>query len=228
MGKAAEIIEHDLRSALDNDRGSGQAMFTLADALLDRATKEESVESPRQLDEALQLLGRALSTELDVNSLLPYVYYDIARAQYAKGLYAEAMNSIDTAIAMKEDSPKYYKLWREAAEKVPLRDKADASCRLAAIYNHGAENKMRSGQSSAALDACWRSLETLVVAERCPGDVRVNQVIGTTMGRISQIVQEAGSKSKAIEFWKTVTQLESMKVLRDSANVELQILSKPQ
>ena len=88
-------------------------MESLSDALFDRAKNQGFETSGRQLDEALQLLERSTSADLNFNDL-PYIYYEIARVHCARGDSEEAIKSLGTAIAIKDDAPEFYALWCEA------------------------------------------------------------------------------------------------------------------
>ena len=46
------------------------------------------------------------------------------------------------------------------------------------------------------------------------------------MSEISQIIERAGSKAKATEFWQSIAKLESMKLLLDGAKAELERLAR--
>ena len=82
------------------------------------------------------------------------------------------------------------------------------------------------GNSGKALDFCWRGLEVLTADEKQMREVEVKQSIAATMSKISQIIEHAGSKSKAKEFWQTIAKLDSMKLLGDGAKSELERLAR--
>ena len=175
-------VEADLRNALEHDPDNGEIMEYLSDALFDRARKEGFATSGRQLDEALQLLGRSTSSEVYFRKL-PDIYRKIARVYCARGNFEEAIKSLDTAVAI-------------------------------------------IAKSSKALDFCWRALETLTANEKQIHDAEVQQEIAAMMATISQIIEHAGSRAKATEFWQSIADLESMKLLRDDAKAELDRLAK--
>jgi tetratricopeptide (TPR) repeat protein len=202
-------------------------MELLSDALYDRAKKEGFAASESQLEQALELLKHSTSAGNVPYNELPYIYHKIARVHCARGNFKEAIKSLDTAIAIKDDASEFYKLWREA-QKGLRNSAAQISCSLADLHRRTAETKLRLGNSDKALDFCWRGIEALTADEKQLNEAKVKQEMAKTMSEISQIIERAGSRAKATEFWKTITQLESMKSLRDGANAELQILARPQ
>jgi tetratricopeptide (TPR) repeat protein len=222
-----EIIVGDFREALRYDPGNGSYMEFLSGALYDRAKKEGFETSRRELDEALQLLEGSASAENLNFDELPYIYYRIALVHCARGNFEKAIKPLETAIAAKDDDSAFYMLWREA-QKGLGKNQAQVSCSLADVHRQTAETKLRLGNSDKALDFCWRGLEALTADEKQLNEAEVKKTMAATISEISQIIERAGSRAKATEFWKTITQLESMKSLRDGANAELQILSKQQ
>jgi tetratricopeptide (TPR) repeat protein len=224
LNETPEIVEADLRAALEHDPGSGSTMESLSDALFDRAKNQGFGTSGLQLDEALQLLERSTSADLNFNDL-PYIYYKIARVHCARGNFEEAIKSLGTAITIKDDAPEFYALWCEA-QKGLGKNEAQVCCSLAGVHSQTAETKLRLGNSGKALDFCWRGLEALAADENQMREVEVKQSIAATMSKISQIIEHAGSKSKAKEFWQTIAKLDSMKLLGDSAKSELERLAR--
>src|SRR5262249_30576127 len=154
---------------------------------------------------------------------LPYIYYKIARVHCALGDFKEAIKSLETAIATKEDDSRFYTLWSEA-QKGLGRNEAQVSCSLAGIHRQIAEAKFRLGNKGKALDACWRGLEELIADEKQVNEAEVKQEMAKTMAEISQIIESAGSRAKATEFWQSIAKLESMKLLRGGAKAELERL----
>jgi tetratricopeptide (TPR) repeat protein len=220
-----EIIAKDFREALRYDPGDGYSMEYLADALYDRAEKEGFQTSPGQLDEALQLLERSTSAENLAFYKLPYIYYKIARVHCARGNFEEAIKSLDAAIRIKDDAPGFYELWREAKKGLG-KNEAQVSCSLAGVHNRTAETKLRSGRNAKALDFCWRGLEALTADEKQIHDAEVKKATAATMLEISQIIEDAGSRAKAMEFWQSIAKLESTKLLQDGAKAELERLAR--
>jgi tetratricopeptide (TPR) repeat protein len=220
-----EIIAKDFREALRYDPGDGYSMEYLADALYDRAKKEGFQTSPGQLDEALQLLERSTSTENLSFYKLPYIYYKIARVHCARGNFEEAIKSLDAAIRIKDDAPGFYELWR-VAKKGLGKNEAQVSCSLAGVHRQSAEMKLRSGHNAKALDFCWQGLEALTADEKQVNEAEVKQEMAKTMLEISQIIESAGSRAKAMEFWQSIAKLESAKLLQDGAKAELERLAR--
>jgi energy-coupling factor transporter ATP-binding protein EcfA2 len=218
-----KLAEADLRKALEYN--PELAMRFLSDALYDRAEKEGFETSRPVLDEALQLLERSISAEQLQFKDLPYTYYKIARIHRARGDFREAKKSLETAIAIKDDAPAFYELWREA-QKGLGKNEAQASCSLAGFHRQIAETKLHLGNSGKALDACWRGLEALTADEKQVNETEVKQEMAATMSEISQIIERAGSRAKATEFWQSMVELESMKLLRDGAKAEVKRLAK--
>jgi len=182
LGDDPKKVEADLRNALEHDPNDGETMEFLSDALFDRARKEGFASSGRQLDEALQLLGRSTSSGISFREL-PNIYRKIAQVHCARGNFNEAIKSLDTAIAIISNSGK-------------------------------------------ALDFCWQGLEVLTADEKQIHDAEVQQEIAATMATISQIIERAGSRAKATEFWQSIASSESMKLLGDSAKTELDRLAR--
>jgi regulator of sirC expression with transglutaminase-like and TPR domain len=220
-----EIIVGDLREALRYDPGNGSYMEFLSAALYDRAKKEGFETSRRELDETLQLLEGSASAENLNFDELPYIYYRIALVHCARGNFEKAIKPLETAIAAKDDDSAFYMLWREA-QKGLGNNEAQASCSLADLHRQIAETKLRLDNSGKALDACWRGLEALTADEKQVNEADLKQEMAAIMSEISQIIERAGSKAKATEFWQSIAKLESMKLLRDGAKAELERLAR--
>ena len=217
---SSEMVEQDLREALECSPGDGSTMEILSDVLYDRAEKEGFETSRHELDEALQLLERGTSAENLSFDQLPYIYYRIARTHCALRNFDAARKSLETAIAIKDDASEFYTLWSQAEKGLGKTD-AQISCSLAAVHDEIAETKRRLGNNGKALSACWRGLEALTADEKQLNEREVREAMARTMSEISQIIERAGSRAKAKEFWQSIVELDSMKVLRDAANGEL-------
>jgi tetratricopeptide (TPR) repeat protein len=226
LNETPDKIEADLRQALKHDPSDGNSMERLSAALYDRAKKEGFETSRGELDEALQLLDRSTSAGNLHFDALPYIYYRIARVHCARGNFEEAINSLETAIAIKDDDSDFYTLWREAQMGLG-KNEAQASCSLARFHCEIAETKRRLGNSGKALDAYWRGLEALIADEKQVNEAEVKQEMKLTMPKISQIIERAGSRAKAKEFWQSIAKLDSMKLLGDGAKAELERLARP-
>src|SRR5262249_37301704 len=108
-----EEVVNDLQDALKYNPNHGPSMISLSDALYDRAERQGFATSGSQLSEALRLLEHSTSAN-DLNfDDLPYIYYKIARVHCALGDFKEAIKSLETAIATKEDDSRFYTLWSE-------------------------------------------------------------------------------------------------------------------
>ena len=227
LGASREILEEDLRQALEYHPGDGVTMELLSNALYDRANEQGFESSRPELEEALQLLERSTSAENISFDEVPYIYYNIARVQCARGDFRKAIKPLQTAIAIKDNDSSFYELWREA-QKGLGKNETQVSCSLAGIRREIAETKFRLGKSGKALDGCWRGLEELIDDEKQVNGVEVKQEMAKTMAEISQIIERAGSRAKAKEFWQSIADLESMKLLRGSAKAELERLAGAQ
>jgi tetratricopeptide (TPR) repeat protein len=225
LKETPDIVEADLRKALTYDPNHGRYMAYLSDALYERAEKQGFGSSRRELDEALQLLNSSTSAENLSFDELPYIYYKIARIHCARRNFEEASKSLETAIAIKDDDSDFYTLWRQT-QKGLGDNEAQASCSLADVLNRTAETKVRSGYNGKALNFYWRGLEALTADEKQVNEAEVKQEMAKTMSKISQIIERAGSRAKATEFWQSIAKLESMKLLRGGAKAELQRLAK--
>jgi tetratricopeptide (TPR) repeat protein len=225
LNRDLKIADADLRKALEHNPGEGYSMLQLSDNLYERAKKEGFETHHPELDEALELLNRSTSAENVQFKQLPYIYYRIARIHRARGDFLEAIKSLETAIAIKDDDSDFYTLWREAQKDLG-KNEGQASCLLAGFHRQIAETKRRLGNSGKALDACWRGLEALTADEKQVNETEVNQEMAATMSEISQIIERAGSRAKATEFWQSIVGLESMKLLRDGAKAELERLAR--
>jgi tetratricopeptide (TPR) repeat protein len=222
-----KIAEADLQKAVEYDPGEGYYNAMFANVLYDRSKKEGFETSRPELDKALQLLERSTGAENVEFKRLPEIYYGIARIHRARRDFPEAIKSLETAISIKDDNSDFYTLWRKTQKDLG-KNEAQASCLLAGFHRQIAETKLRLDNSGKALDACWRGLEALTADEKQVNEADVKQEMAAIMSEISQIIERAGSKAKATEFWQSIAKLESMKLLRDGAKAELQILSKPQ
>ncbi len=227
LNEEPEQVVKDLQDALKFNPGHGPSMMYLADALYDHAEKEGFEDSHRELDQALQLLKRSTSAEDVQYDDLPYIYYRIARVYYALGDFKQAIKPLETAIAMKDNDFYFYELWRNAQKGLGKND-GQVSCSLAGIHRQIAETKFWLGNSGKALDGCWQGLEELIADEKQLNQVEVKQEMAATISKISQIIERAGSKAKAKEFWQSIADLESMKLLRGSAKAELERLARAQ
>jgi Flp pilus assembly protein TadD len=221
-----EGAETAVRTALEYRPNDGLSMWMLSEALYDRAKKKGFETSGRELNDALDLLERSARTgNLDFDSL-PDIYYEIAQVHRARGDFGKAIESLKTAIAIKDNDPRFYALWRDT-QKQRGNNAAQASCSLADVHNGTAQTKLRSGHSGKALDFYWQGLEALTADEKQIHEGEVKHAITTTMKEISQIIEDAGSRAKAIEFWQSIAKLENMKVLWDGAKDELKRLARP-
>jgi len=223
---SSEIIEEDLRKALEYNPGDGVTMELLSDALYDRANKKGFESSRSELKEALQLLGRSTSAENLSFQDVPSIYYKIARVDCARGDFREAIKPLQTAIAIKDNDSSFYELWREA-QKGLGKNEAQVSCSLAGIRRDIAETKFRLGNSGKALDGYWRGLEELIADEQQLNHVEVKQEMAATISKISQIIEHAASRAKAAEFWKTAIESGRWNGVRELLENEEKRLSTP-
>jgi tetratricopeptide (TPR) repeat protein len=223
LNETPEGIEDDVQKALEYRRNDGLSMWMLSEALYDHAKKKGFETSGRELNDALDLLERSIrAADLGFDNL-PYIYYEIAQVHRARGDSGKAIESLKTAIAIKDNDSRFYTLWRET-EKQRGKNAAQVSCSLAGVHNRTAQTKLRSGHSAKALDFYWQGLEALTADEKQIHDVDVKKAMAATMLEISQIIEGAGSRAKAREFWQSIAKLESMKVLWDGAKDELKRL----
>ena len=88
------------------------------------------------------------------------------------------------------------------------KNEGQANCLLAGFHRQIAEKKRHLGNSGKALDACWRGLEALTADEKQVNETGVNQEMAATMSEISQVIERAGSRAKAKEFWQSIVRLE--------------------
>jgi len=223
LNETPEGVEDDVQKALEYRRNDGFSMWMLSEALYARAQKKGFGTSGRELNDALDLLERSTRAgDVDFD-WLPHIYYEIALVHSARGDFGKAIESLKTAIAMKDNDSRFYTLWRET-EKQRGKNAAQVSCSLAGVHNRTAQTKLRSGHSAKALDFYWQGLEALTADEKQIHDVDVKKAMAATMLEISQIIEGAGSRAKAKEFWQSIAKLESMKVLWDGAKDELKRL----
>jgi hypothetical protein len=226
LNETPEGIEDDVQKALEYRRNDGLSMWMLSEALYARAKKNGFETSGRELNEALDLLERSTRAgNVDFDNL-PDIYYEIALVHRARGDSGKAIESLKTAIAIKDNDSRFYTLWRETEEQRG-KNAAQVSCSLAGVHNRTAQTKLRSGHSAKALDFYWQGLEALTADEKQIHDVEVKKAMAATMLEISQIIEGAGSRAKAVEFWQSIAKLESMKVLWDGAKDELKRLARP-
>jgi Flp pilus assembly protein TadD len=217
INASPEIIEVDLRKALEHNPDDGTAMELLSDALYERAEKEGFETSDRKfLDEALQLLERSPSAGNLAFEEMPYIYYKRAQVRCARGDFEQARASLETAIAMKDDDFDFYDLlatiergiYGEAGEALVMKDLCEG-------YLRPADKQLRLGRESEALGLYWVGIERLARLRKSKNECDLDDAIANMLSKISSVIERNASRAKVSEFWKTAIESGRWNQVRD-------------
>jgi tetratricopeptide (TPR) repeat protein len=213
LNAAKAEIEADLRKAIEYEPSDANPLFALAD-LIDQ-------ERP---DEALRLLKQALKANV-ASSSLPWIHVQIAKIHQAQGRLPEAIQSIDSAIALKSNNAYWYETRAEMERKLGRPD-SEINQDLAIGYRHVGETAVKRGKHSDAFSAYWSSLEALATSKTATTSPQEQRELGAALTRISALIERLGSREKAAEFWRVVNESGRLPDLKSSVTLELERLAK--
>ena len=205
-------IEHDLRKAVEYEPFDTNSMWTLSNLI-----------NQEQPDEALRLLEQALKVNNDYSSL-PWIHAEIAKIHQAQGRLPEAVQSIDSAIALKSNNASWYETRAEMERKLG-KPEPEVSRRLAAGYRQVGDAQAKRGKTSDAFETYWSSLETLLANKDSKTTTPMQEISGL-LTQISAVIERLGSREKAAEFWRVVNESDRLPDLKRSVTLELERLAK--
>ncbi len=208
-------VEADLRKVLEYAPLDADAMWRLSVLI-----------SPAHADEALHLLEQALKANIGYYEL-PFVHERMARLHQAAGRLEEALQSIETAIAIKNDQPGWYKERAEIEAKLG-KPEAELKRHLADGYRLVGDIEMKRAKKSDAFAAYWSSLEALVRDREASAAASNDPELAQSMEKISASIERLGSKKRAVEFWRGVSEADRLPALRPSVAAEINRLTEPE
>ena len=204
-GNDTRQSEDDIRKALHYDPFDFDALSVLSYVV-------------KNHDEALEWLDKSIKVRPHDAQL----YYRKAQLLNKNNRYDEALKAINVAIAIKLDSLEFYDE-RSTAEQGRNQNKVEAVRNQAAGYGEAADNMRRLGQTGKALDTYARSLKMLAEIAQGRRNVNIQSDMIVTIHKISRMLEEQGSKAKAIEFLNL--EFGNVKGLEETLKDEISCLS---
>jgi tetratricopeptide (TPR) repeat protein/energy-coupling factor transporter ATP-binding protein EcfA2 len=151
-------------------------------------------------DEAISLVERAI--ELDPSS--DALFMRKARLQEKAGRYREALQSVETAIAINRKEAEYYD-YRATIERKLAKSPTVITSNLVAGYNDIADLILKRGDTADALDAYVKNLNTLAAAAKEKGGTTLHADMVWTLHKIARLIEQQGaSREKVIEHLKVL------------------------
>ncbi|HEY7001128.1 MAG TPA: tetratricopeptide repeat protein [Candidatus Udaeobacter sp.] len=207
-------IEADFRKAVEHNHSDVRTMMQLSDLI-----KKE------RPDEALRLLDQALRVNTDYASL-PWIHSRMATIFETKGQLQDALRSIETAIASKDDEGFLYDIRARIEHKLSKPD-SEINQHLAAGYRLVGDTEAKQAKRSDAFKAYWRSLEATAGLNPSITAAQDQEELATLEVRISATIERLGSREKAAEFWRLVNESNRFPALKQSVTAELSRLTTP-